>query len=425
MTERDNVLFSPLPHTTLAGRLARALGDTVDELRNSPASYVKIALSLESSNNWIVARLLKGIGEAVAMDVLHPIQLLKNSRMSDSATVLALNHSTLSVGQFVDGTFIASALTQPLLTAKRRRRLRPVLASSAFVHSFLIVYLLYIAIVSPYAGIRVVNKPYTPFDPTMLGPLYYPPGIFKPKVPNETLSLEEIRARAKKRQEELARQREKAEREKEERERAEREKAEKERQIAEAKAAEEKKSADAKPGGAFEFNEAALKDVVGKIYQLYQAGGIDLDLSNFSVTLGFKIEPDGSISNIKPLKSSGSRVVDQKAADVLWTIGESKALGPLSTLTSNSIRLDLNEQIARLTITGFAPTADEAKRKANDLNGLFFMLRMLQKGKNPDVAELLAMAWIKSDNKRIDANLTVSRERAAQLMRTKFGNAVP
>jgi hypothetical protein len=360
------------------------------------------------------------------MAARHPIQTFKNSRMSDSATILALNSSTVQSEQFVDGTFIASAVTDPVLSAKRRRRLRPVLASSAFVHSFLIVYLLYIAIVSPYAGIRIVNKAYREFDPAMLGPLYYPPGIFKPKIPNQTLSLEEIRARARKRQEDLARAREKADREREERERVEREKAEKERQIAEAKAAEEKKAADSKPAaGAFEFNEAALKDVVGKIYQLYEAGGIDVDLSNFSVTLGFKIEPDGSISNVKTLRSSGSKAVDLKAADVLWTIGESKALGPLSTLSSNSIRLDLNEQIARLTITGFAPTPDEAKKKANDLNGLFFMLRMVQKGKNPDVAELLAMARIKSDNKRIDANLTVSRERAAQLMRTKFGNAVP
>ena len=140
--------------------------------------------------------------------------------------------------------------------------------------------------------------------------------------------------------------------------------------------------------------------------------------------LGFKIEPDGSLSRIRILKSSGTKAVDDKAADVLWTLGESHALGTLSSLSSNSIRLDLNETTARLTITSFAPSAEEAKRKATELNSLFFFLRLGQRSKgNADIAELLDLAKIRSENNRIDADLTVSRARAAQLMKAKFGNA--
>jgi hypothetical protein len=157
--------------------------------------------------------------------------------------------------------------------------------------------------------------------------------------------------------------------------------------------------------------------VVGKIYVLYQAGGLDVDITHFSVMLGFKIEPDGSLSRIRVLKSSGSKSVDDKAADVLWTLGESHALGTLSSLSSNSIRLDLNETTARLTITSFAASAEEAKKKATELNSLFFFLRLGQRSKNPDIAELLDLAKIRSENNRIDADLTVSRARAAELMK--------
>jgi hypothetical protein len=268
----------------------------------------------------------------------------------------------------------------------------------------------------------MVNKAYRPFDPTMLGPLYYPAQIVRTQNPTRTLTLEEIQERARKRKAELAKLREKEESERLAREKAEREKAEKERLLAEAKAAGEKKPADAKPG-AIEFNEAALKDIVGKLYTLLQAGGLDDEVTNFSVMLSFKIKPDGSLDNIRPLKSSGSKNLDEKAADVLWTIGESHALGTLSTLTSNSIRLDLKGDVARLTITSFAPNAEEAKQKANDLNALFFFLKVAQKAKgNTDVVELLSHAKVRSDNNRIDADLTMSRARVAQLIRNKVGS---
>jgi len=57
------------------------------------------------------------------------------------------------------------------------------------------------------------------------------------------------------------------------------------------------------------------------------------------------------------------------------------------------------------------------------LNSLFFFLRLGQRTKNPDIAELLDLAKIRSENNRIDADLTVSRARAAELMKAKFGNA--
>jgi hypothetical protein len=289
----------------------------------------------------------------------------------------------------------------------------------------LIVYLAYLAIFAPYAHLRVVNKPYRQLDiEALLKPLQYPPQLLRIFAVQRAMELEEIRERDRKRREQEAREREKIERERAEKEKAEEEKAEKERVAAE-KAAEEKKeetAASNKPSSTEfgEINEKPIKDVVDKIYALYKAGGLDLNINDFSVMAGFKIERDGSLSNIRIIRSSGSKFVDEKAAEILWNIGESHALGPISDLTSNSIKLDVTEKVARLTITGFATTTDEARRKAELLNFLFTMLRLARKSDSPDVAQLLSLIKVKSDGKRVDADLTVSRQRADELMRAKF-----
>ena len=238
-------------------------------------------------------------------------------------------------------------------------------------------------------------------------------------VPRPELTPEQIRER-----EERRREREREQREREERERAEKEKAEKE---AAERAAKEEENEDEKAGDTSKFgeiNDAPIKDIVGKVYALYQAGGLDLkgETLEFSVMAGFTIAKDGSIpkKGIKILKSSGSQIIDEKAIEILWNIGESHALGPISMLSSNSIRLDLTSRVAKLTITGFAPSSDVAKAKAQELNFLFFALKMTQK--NSDTAELLSGVKIRSDNNRIDAELTVSRARASEMMRARFGN---
>ena len=89
----------------------------------------------------------------------------------------------------------------------------------------------------------------------MLGPLYYPKGMIRQQTPTQCDDPGRDKERARKRAEQLARQREKARDKRGLRGRKrEREKAEKEKQIAEAKAAEEKKKADEKPVAFGEFN---------------------------------------------------------------------------------------------------------------------------------------------------------------------------
>ncbi|MEK6303832.1 MAG: energy transducer TonB [Acidobacteriota bacterium] len=380
-------IFHLMPDPSLASRLLREFGDLAGELGGGFAAYLQAAFLPDPIHDWFPLRVASEIGTTFA----HPLE------------------------------FLAGAASTDEIGRKWRRRLVPALAASAAVHGALIVYLIYLALYAAFGNVRVVDKDYRKFDPSILTVhLKYPPQMLKAPQSDKTLALEEIRERAKKRREQIARDRAA----REEREKAEREKAEKERKEAEQKAAElaakEKPKVNASEFG--EVNEAPIKDMVAKVYSLYQAGTLNVDVTSLTVMAGFKIEKDGSLSNIKIIKSSGNKLLDEKAAELLWMIGESHALGPISDLSSGSIKLDLTENTSRLTVTAFAATPDAAKAKADLLNLLFSLMRMARKKDSPDVAELLSMLKVRSDNKRIDAELSVSRARATEMMNARFGS---
>ena len=371
-------IFLLMPRPGLVTRLGRALADTASEIGAGPLAYLRVALLPDRIEDWFPYKLAKLVGESAA----HPVETIEGALVADPIDI------------------------------KRRRRLLPVLSLSATVHGALVVYLVYLAFFSPFAHLRVVNKAYRKFDPNLiLAPLYYPPQVKRPAPTGPTMTLEEIRERDRKRREEMAKAKEKAEREKREKEEAERKAAEEAAKVA----AEKKAAAPTKFG---EINEAPIKDTIGKIYDLYQAGGLDIPEMKFSVMAGFKVEPDGSLSNIRIIKKSNSKIIDAKALEILWNIGESHALGAVADLSSATISLDVTDDIARLRITAFAPTPEIAKAKSDLLGVLFWALRMKQK--SPEVAQLLSMVKVTSRGKFVDTDLIVPREKAAQMMRAGF-----
>ena len=380
-------LFESLPRTNMLARLARELVEAGREIVDGPASYLKAAFLPDRIGDWFPIRVASG----VFLSAAHPIEFLAGATATDD------------------------------IGLRRRRKFIPVLIVSGLVHGTLIVYLVYLMFFSAFAGIRVVNRAYRKYE-SSTDKLYYPTQIIQQHQLENLMKLEEIRERDRKRREEAARRQQ----EKEERERKAKEEAERKAKEEVAKAEEAKSKSGKDTVGVFdkEINVAPIKDMAGKIYELYKAGGLGLNDLNFSMTGKFKIMPDGSLSDIGIIQSSGSALVDDKAKELLWMIGESKALGPLNNLTSGSIRLELTNDLARLTITAFAPTADDAKAKADLLNLLFFAMRF-NKNNSRDVAELLSMMKVRSENKRLDAALTVPRERANEMFKNKFSGSPP
>jgi hypothetical protein len=374
-------IFWIMPMPGLITRLGRAFTETIREISSGPLAYLRAAFLPDRIPEWFWFRL----GALISASFAHPIEAISGAVAGDEIEI------------------------------KRRRRLAPILAASAGVHGALVVYLVYLAFFSPYANLRVVNKAYKKFDPKMLEHLYYPPQIIRmaqmPQGP--AMTIEEIKARAEKHKQELALAREKAERERKEKEEADRKAAEEA-----AKLAAEKKSSSSTQFG--EINIAPIKDIVGNLSKLFEEGGLDIPEMKFSLMAGFKVMPDGSFENIRILKSSGSKIIDRNALEILSNIGESKALGPVSSLSSSTISLEVTDDLARIRIMAFAPSPEMAKEKADLLNVLFWALRM--KEKSPDLGQLLKLIKVKNEGKRVDTDLLVPRAQAAQMFRAWLAN---
>ncbi|HEU4390337.1 MAG TPA: hypothetical protein VFV34_21215 [Blastocatellia bacterium] len=387
--DRDTPLFSPIHYKTFLARLWEGLVYAFRQLTEAPGSYLRVALLPDSLRGWLPVRTARELSEATASFVSHPVASMRDTLKPDE------------------------------IGSKRMRVFWRVLGFSGFLHSGLILALLYVAIVMPFMGFKVVDKPYEKIDvEKLLAHLKYSPTMLRGPANTKPMTWEELQERDRKRREERERrQREEAARE------AERKKKEEEdRKAEEARIAAEK--AKKEPSQFKEINTAPLKDIVGKIYETYQAGELGIDTDDFSIMAGFRIDPDGSIpaTSIKIIKGSGSKILDKNAIELLWRLGESHALGPLSKLSSQTIKLEVKDATARLTITSFAPTAEEAKSTASSLNFFLGLFGASQKDKSPNVAQLIGMLKVTSDNKRVDAQMTIPKARASEMLKAQYGS---
>lgn len=375
-------IFRVMPQLDLAARLARVLADTTREFSAGPLSYLHVAFLPDRTQDWFPMKFARLVGSSLT----HPVETIRGALATDQIEV------------------------------KRRRRFLPILAIMAVVYLALGVYVSYLAFFSQFAHLRVVNQAYKKFDADMLiAKLYYPPQMLRgaPRS-GSAMTLEEIRARAEKHKREVELAREKAEKEKKAKEEADRKAAEEAAKVA----AQTKPPAEQPKIG--EINIAPIKDTVGNLYKLFDAGGLDIPEVRFSMIAGFKVMPDGSFENIRIITSSGSKIIDRNALEILSNIGQSHALSMVSVLSSPTISLEITDDVARIRIMAFAPTPEIAKEKSDLLNVLFWALRM--KEKSADLGQLLKMIKVKADGKRVDTDLIVPRAKAAEMFRAWVAN---
>jgi hypothetical protein len=413
---QDKEIFTLLRQPSFIERLFGELRDLPGEMSASPAAYVRAALLPDSINSWLPLSLANNFAGEIVNLFKHPIQFIKGVLSPDA---ISLGYIYQPAYDAVIG-FTSYVFSAEKKHIKRSPLLISLLSVSAVFHVVFITYLLYIAIIAPYAHIKVVNQPYREYEEKLVAVL--PPSLkISGNSLEKTLSLEEIRERDRQRREEAERKR----RDAEERRRAEAEKAEKAKAEQEAKdkaAAEQAKADEPKtnePAKFGEINEAPIRDILGKVYAMYSAGLAQVDVTNLTMAATFKIEKNGSITNINVYKSSGNKYIDTQAKAVLHNLGESHALVPLAILTSNSIQLELTEKNSRLSIIGFAPTPKDAENIAKLLNVAFWAMRM-KGGSSADVAELMKLMKVTYSGNRVEANLIVSRDRAAEMMKSKF-----
>jgi hypothetical protein len=240
--------------------------------------------------------------------------------------------------------------------------------------------------------------------------LKYPPGYLGFRAPKKTKSLDDMR-----KEEERLRRLEA--RRKRERELAEKLAAQERAKAEEQAKAEAKPTPTPRPDGYGSFgkiNTAPIKDQIQRLYQAKKDGKLNIPDGKFKVGVSGSVNPDGSLADYRVHIKSGIQEIDDSAMAILAAVSESRALGPLSQLTSITMVLNI-DQTAELTVTGFTSNETDAK---NIVNLADIALWLARKKKSDDQAAMVMLNNLKviRTGTRIQAIISVPKEMAKETL---------
>ncbi|MGQ9896381.1 MAG: energy transducer TonB family protein [Acidobacteriota bacterium] len=293
------------------------------------------------------------------------------------------------------------------------------LALALLLHFSLLGYLTYRTFIAPFE-VEVVEREYDVDWITLTDPRYKPlpnpeswtaPLADHSATPDTQARAAEL---ARRKREEEARRRAEAERKRREAESA----AEREAQARRATDRERTDAVAPRPNTPPSFSKVdigPIKAIITKLYSLSEAGQLDIENQNFSITLTFRVEPSGRLSGIRIVKPSGIDKVDEAALNIAQAVSASQALGPLHILTSTSLTLDVGPQFTTLRIAGFAASPLEASGLQN-----LIMAGLLLVPRRGDTAAFLNNTTIKSEGKRLTATVQMTRSQVNALLKQNF-----
>lgn len=183
----------------------------------------------------------------------------------------------------------------------------------------------------------------------------------------------------------------------------------------------DEKGEDPKPTGPVRFGTmhgGALKPHLKQIYEAHERGLIATD--SFTVTVSCRALADGSLTDIRVTTSSGERLIDETAVNIMKEISNQKALAPLSTLSSLSLTLEKDPSMTALSAVGFSDDPDRSATMASQLGILKWGARL--KMANDDQMTLLESVQISQSGNRVTVRAALPNSRAGDMMTRSFGS---
>jgi hypothetical protein len=183
----------------------------------------------------------------------------------------------------------------------------------------------------------------------------------------------------------------------------------------------DKAARDPKPTGPVKFGTmqgGALKPHLKQIYEAHERGLISAD--TFIVTVSCRALVDGSLADIRVTRSSGERLIDETAVNIMKEISNQRALAPLSTLSSLSLTLEKDASETALSAVGFSDDPDTSATMATELG--FIKLASRFKMKNDDQMLLLDSVQITQSGNRVTVRASLPNSRAGEMMQRSFGS---
>lgn len=295
----------------------------------------------------------------------------------------------------------------------RGRGLALAIALSLVVHVVVVLAMRYAPVLQIAMGMRGIEFVEEEYDKAILidfsKKLSYPPGYIGFVAPKKIKSLEE----QKKDQEREARREAARKRREKEREEAARREAEEKAQaedLAKAEKPNPPAANDGYPGGFGKINTAPIKDQIQRLYDAHKGGKLPIPDGKLRVGVAGRINSDGTLSDYKIIIPSGIEEIDNAALAILEAVSVSRALGPLSNLSSLSMILDI-DQVAQLNVVGFTSNEQDA-RAIVDLANTVLLFAKIRKSTDPAAMIMLNNLKVSRTGQRVQATISVPRQKA-------------
>lgn len=308
----------------------------------------------------------------------------------------------------------------------RKQGLVIALILSVFVHVGMVVFFRYAPVLQVAIGMRDIEFVEEEYNRAILidfsKKLAYPSGYIGFRAPTKIKSLEE----QKKDQErfdrrEAARKRREREREEAARRAAE-EQAKAEAELAKTRAEKpQPPKNDGYPGGFGKINTAPIKDQIQRLYSANKEGKLLIPEGRLRVGVAGSINSDGTLSNYKIIVPSGIKDIDDAALAILEAVSVSRALGPLSNLSSLSMVLDI-DQVAELNVIGFTSNEQDA-RAIVDLANTVLLFAKIRKSSDPAAMIMLNNLKVSRTGQRVQATISVPRQKAKDTLAQSMSGA--
>ncbi|MBI3949869.1 MAG: hypothetical protein HY314_05385 [Acidobacteria bacterium] len=168
------------------------------------------------------------------------------------------------------------------------------------------------------------------------------------------------------------------------------------------------------------LNIGPIREQIANIYKAQQEGRIAL--GEISVAVNFRVREDGAFTHVRLIESSGIPEVDNAALIIVDELGQLRALAPLKKTDSVTLRLSIGRDVELQTIVASSSPA-EAAQQVSQLNGLLMAARLWSAAqKQTKTVEFLSNIEIKQEGTNIVASARVPRTEASRYLKKNLGS---
>lgn len=168
------------------------------------------------------------------------------------------------------------------------------------------------------------------------------------------------------------------------------------------------------------LNIGPIREQIENLYRAQQEGKISI--GRISVAVNFRVREDGAFTHVHLVESSGIPEVDNAALIIVDELGQLRSLAPLQKTESVTLRLTIDQEV-ELQTTVASPSEAVAAEQVQQLNGLLMAARLwTTTQKQTRVAQFLSTIEIKRVGVNIVASARIPRGEASRLLKKQFGS---